>query len=179
MTGKRWTVLLGVLLTIFLALSYVENVAFFNNLKNVFENPFLAISVIFIHNVLAVSLIFLSMTFYVNLVLTFFPKKRYEYIVLEHPRIFAFVFTAMIIVIGILRGTTLLYGGVSIEALPLILLISTPVALIEGYGIYLTIKKTLGRTMRIKDMAFIYLIFLVAAVMEISFIYALIHLSEG
>ena len=178
MTGKRWTILLGAVLLLFLLLAYFENLAFFSNLHNVFGNPFLAVSVIFVHNVLAVSLILLGMTFYVNLVLTFFPKKKYEYIVLERPRVFALLFTVVIIVIGILRGTTLVYGEVSIEALPLILLISAPIATVESYGIYLTIKKTLERTLSLRDLAFIYIIFLTAAVMEVSFINVLIHVSS-
>jgi hypothetical protein len=54
--------------------------------------------------------------------------------------------------------------------LPLIILISTPIGIIEGYGIYLTIKKTLGRQMTTKNLASIYGIFLVAAIMEVAFI---------
>jgi hypothetical protein len=54
--------------------------------------------------------------------------------------------------------------------LPLILLISAPVGIIKGYGIYLTIKKTIGRTMSLKDLACIYGVFFTASIMEVGFI---------
>jgi len=135
---------------------------------------------LFIHNVLVISLILLGMTFYVNLVISnFFKRERYGQIVLEHPRTFAMVFTIMIIFLSILRGSNLLYGGVSVEALPLILLVSAPIGIVEGYGIYLIIKKTLSRTMSMKDLAYIYGIFLIAAIMEVGFINLLISVSTG
>jgi len=118
------------------------------------------------------------MTFYVNLVvLNFFKREKYAHIVLEHPQTFAILFTLIIIFLSILRGSTLLYGGINFETLPLILLISTPIGIIEGYGIYLTIKKTLSRTMSIKDLVYIYGIFLIASIMEVGFINLLILIS--
>jgi hypothetical protein len=57
--------------------------------------------------------------------------------------------------------------------LPLILLVSTPVGIIEGYGIYLTIKKTLSRMMTIKTLAYIYGVFFLASVVEVIFIHLL------
>jgi hypothetical protein len=104
------------------------------------------------------------------LVLNFFKKNKYERVVLEHPRIFAIVFTIMIVFLSILRGATLLTGGIVLETLPLVLLISAPIGIVEGYGIYLTIKKTLSRTISLKDLIYIYGIFLIAAVMEVGFI---------
>ncbi|HUT16729.1 MAG TPA: hypothetical protein VMW84_00315, partial [Acidobacteriota bacterium] len=68
----------------------------------------------------------------------------------------------------------LIYGGINLEALPLILLVSAPIGIIEGYGIYLTIKKTLSRTMSLKALAYIYGVFFVASVMEVGFINLLI-----
>ncbi|MEM1590055.1 MAG: hypothetical protein QW175_06525 [Candidatus Bathyarchaeia archaeon] len=121
------------------------------------------------------SLVLLGMSFYVSLVHAgFFRKEKYSHIVLEHPQTFALVFTLIIILLSILRGCTLIYGGVSFEALPIVLLISTPVGLVEGYGIYMTIKKTLSQTLRTRDLAAIYGVFLVAAVLEVAFINALI-----
>ena len=132
---------------------------------------------LFIHNVLVISLILLGMTFYVNLVVSnFFKREKYSYIVLEHPRTFALVFTLMIVFLSILRGSSLL-GGVDVEALPFILLISAPIGIVEGYGIYLTIKKTLSRTMSMKDLAYIYGIFFIAAIMEVGFINLLLLVS--
>jgi hypothetical protein len=75
----------------------------------------------------------------------------------------------MVVFLSILRGSSLL-GGVDVEELPLILLMSAPIGIVEGYGIYLTIKKTLSRTMSTKDLAYIYGIFFIAAVMEVAFI---------
>jgi hypothetical protein len=52
----------------------------------------------------------------------------------------------------------------------LILLISAPIGIIEGYGIYLTIKKTIRRTMSMKDLAYVYGVFFIASIMEVGFI---------
>jgi len=162
--------LLGLAFLILLALSSVENTIFFHILNDILQNQFLAVGMLFIHNILVISLILLGMTFYVNLVLNFFKRGKYEYAVLEHPRTFALVFTVMILFLSILRGCSLIYGGISLEALPLILLISAPIGIVEGYGVYLTIKKTLSRAMSMKDLVSIYGIFLVAAIMEVGFI---------
>ena len=171
------TVVLGLAFLIFLTLSYIENNFFFQMLKDVLQNPLLAVTMLFIHNVLVISLILLGMTFYVNLVISnFFKREKYAHIVLEHPRTFALVFTLLIVFLSILRGSSLL-GGVSVEALPFILLISAPIGIIEGYGIYLTIKKTLSRTMSMKDLAYIYGVFLIAAIIEVGFINLLILVS--
>jgi len=146
-------------------------------LKDVLQNPLLAVTMLFIHNVLVISLILLGMTFYVNLVISnFFKREKYAHIVLEHPRTFALVFTVMILFLSILREGSL-FGGVSVEALPLILLISAPMGIVEGYGMYLTIKKTLSRTMSMKDLAYIYGVFLIAAIIEVGFINLLILVS--
>jgi hypothetical protein len=162
--------LLGLAFLFFLLLSSLENIIFFQILGVVLQNQLLAVAMLFIHNILVISLILLGMTFYVNLVLNFFKKNKYERVVLEHPRIFAIVFTIMIVFLSILRGATLLTGGIVLETLPLVLLISAPIGIVEGYGIYLTIKKTLSRTISLKDLIYIYGIFLIAAVMEVGFI---------
>ena len=187
MDAKRKTALLGLAFIVFLILSYIANIIFFGILVDIFRNQFLgddlrnqflAVVMLFINNVLVISLILLGMTFYVNLVvLNFFKREKYGNIVLEHPRTFAIVFTFMIVFLSILRGSTILYGGISVEALPLILLVSTPIGIVEGYGIYLTIKKTLSRTMSMKDLAYIYGVFLIAAIIEVGFINLLILVS--
>jgi hypothetical protein len=170
-------VMLGLAFLLFLTLSYFENTFFFQILKNILQNQLFAVAMLFIHNVLVISLILLGMTFYVNLVVSnFFKREKYSYIVLEHPRTFALVFTLMIVFLSILRGSSLL-GGVDVEALPFILLISAPIGIVEGYGIYLTIKKTLSRTMSMKDLAYIYGIFFIAAIMEVGFINLLLLVS--
>jgi hypothetical protein len=176
---KVQTALLGTAFLIFLILSYVENTVFFQAfLQDIdVKNYALFITMLFIHNILVVSLILLGMTFYVNLVLSdFFKKEKHANIVLEHPRTFALVFAVMIVILSVLRGSSLL-GGINVEALPLILLISAPVGIIEGYGIYLTIKKTLSRTMTMKDLVYIYGIFLISAITEVAFINLLISVA--
>ncbi|MGB9854715.1 MAG: hypothetical protein ACPLRY_07945 [Candidatus Bathyarchaeales archaeon] len=173
--ARKRTVLLGLAFLFLLLLASFENTVFFTILGAVLQNQLLAVGMLFIHNVLVISLILLGMSFYVNLVVSnFFKRENYSYIVLEHPRIFAIIFTLVIVFLSILRGGTLLYGGIILETLPLILLISTPVGLVEGYGIYFTLKKTLSRTLSTKDLIYIYGIFLVAALIEVAFINVLI-----
>jgi hypothetical protein len=72
--------------------------------------------------------------------------------------------------LSILRGATLINDGVTFETLPLVLLISAPVGIVEGYGIYLTIKKSLSRTMSMRRLGYIYGVFFGASVMEVGFI---------
>jgi len=167
-------VILGLVFLLCLALAYIENVSFFNYLGDAFSSPPIAVLLVFIHNVLAVSLILVGMTFYVGVVLTFMPKRKYEYVVLEHPRIFAFAYTVMILLISIFRTSTLVYGQVFVETLPLVILLSAPNGIIEGYGIFQTIEKTLKRTMTMKDLAIIYTFFFAAAVIEVGYIQLLL-----
>jgi len=177
--GKRNTIFLGLAFVLFLALSYIENMYFFTILSDVLRNHLLAVGMLFIHNILAISLILLGMTFYVDLVLNFFIKGKYERVVIEHPRTFAVVFATMILFLSILRTSNLLNHSVPVEALPVILLVSAPIAIVEGYGIYLTIKKTLSRTISMKDLVYIYGIFLIAAIMEVGFISLLTWIAIG
>ena len=177
MNEARKTVVLGLVFLLCLALAYVENTSFFNYLRDVFLNPPLAVLVVFIHNVLAVSLILVGMTFYVGVVLNFMPKREIEYVVLQHPRVFAVVFTVMIMLITILRTSMLVMGQVVLNTLVLVILLSTPNAILEGYGIFQTIEKTLKRKMTLKDLAIIYLIFFIAAVIEVGYVQLLLLIS--
>lgn len=182
MNETRKTITLGFVFLLCLALAYVENTVFFSYLTDmrarIFSNPLLSMLVLYVHNVLVVSLIMVAMTFYVNFVLTFLPKRKYEYVVLEHPRLFAFIFTVMILVISILRTSTLIYGKVFIDALALVILVSTPNGILEGYGIFQCIKKTLKRNMTMKDLAVIYFIFLIAATIEVGYTQALFWVTS-
>ena len=176
---RKRTVFLGLAFLVLLVLSSVENTVFFNTLGEILSNQFLAVGMLFIHNVLVVSLILLGMTFYVNLVISgFFKREKYSHVVLDHSRTFAFVFTIMIVFLSILRGSSLL-GGINVEVLPLVLLISAPIGIVEGYGIYLTIEKTFSRSMSMRGLAYIYGIFFIAAVMEVGFINLLIWVTAG
>jgi len=170
---KKRTITLGLAFLLCLALAYVENLSFFQYLRGIFSNPPAAVMLVFLHNVLAVSLIVLSMTFYVEFVVTFLPKRKYEYVVLHHPRPFAFVFTVMILAISILRAGTLLYGQIVINTLGLVILVSVPNGVIEGYAIFQSIQKTLKKSMTMRDLTFIYSLFLLAAVIEVGFIQVL------
>jgi len=150
------TMALGLVFLICLGLAYVENMFFFRHLSNVFSNFLVAVFVIFVHNVLVVSLITLGMAFYTGIVLNFMRKSKIEYVVLQRPSLFAFVFTIMIISISILRASTLIYGQVFLNALPLIVLLSAPNGIVEGYGIFQSIEKTLKRNIARRDLAAIY-----------------------
>lgn len=173
MNQKTRTIILGLVFVLLLLPAYLENSSFFRISGDIFANPLFAILFIFIHNVLVISLILLGMTFYVGLVLTFMPKRKIEYVVLNNPRIFAFVFTIMIILLSILRASMLVYGQVFLDTLFFVILLSIPNAIIEGYGIFQTIERTLKRKMTLKALAGIYLLFFIAAIIEVGYVYLL------
>jgi len=177
--SRRRTVLLGLVFLFFLALAYVENTSFFVYIRDSFTNLPLGVTLVFIHNVLAVSLIILGMAFYVEVVLSFMPKRKIEYVVLQNPEIFALVFAIMILSISILRASTLVRGNVEISTLAMVVLLSLPAGVIEGYGIYQAIKKTLKKSLQTRDLAIIYTIFFVAAVVEVGFVQALLLISAS
>jgi hypothetical protein len=83
----------------------------------------------------------------------------------------------MIIFISILRASMLVYGQVVVDTLLFVVLLSTPNAIIEGYGIFKTIEKTLKQKMTTKSLVWIYLIFFVAALIEVGFVYMLSTLA--
>ncbi|MEM3770358.1 MAG: hypothetical protein QXG76_04145 [Candidatus Bathyarchaeia archaeon] len=169
---KKRTIILGLAFLFSLFFSSFENTVFFTILaKDILQNQLLAVGMIFLHNVLVISMILLGMSFYVSLVVSgFFKREKYSHVVLEHHQTFAITFTVIIIFLSILRGCTLIYGKVSLEALPKILIMSMPVGIVEGCGIYLTLKKTLSRTLKTKDLTYIYAIFFIAAILEVAFI---------
>ena len=171
MDAKKNAALLGLAFVVLLGFSYAENSFFFSIISDVLQNQFLSVVMLFLHNILVASLVLIGMTFYVNLVdLNFFKREKYGDVVISHPRIFAVVFACIIILLSILRGATLINGGVSLESLPLILLVSAPVGIVEGYGIYLTVKKTLSRTITSKVLSYILGIFFLASIIEVCFI---------
>ena len=174
---KKRTVMLGLVFLFLLALSYVENTSFFVYIRDSFANPPLAVPLVFVHNVLAISLIILAMAFYVGIVMTFMPKRKMDYVVIDNPEIFALVFTVVIILISVLRASTLVHGEVDINTLALVILLSLPNGLVEGYGIFQAIKKTLKKTLAIRDLAVIYAIFFIAAVVEVGFVQVLLWVS--
>lgn len=99
------------------------------------------------------------MTLYGGLVLTFMPKRKIENVVLNNSRIFAFVFTKMILLLSIFGASILVYEQVFLNTLALVILLSIPNAIIEGYGIFQTIERTLKRKMTLKALVGIYCFF--------------------
>ncbi|MDG6221754.1 MAG: hypothetical protein QCH99_00645 [Candidatus Bathyarchaeota archaeon] len=173
MTPKKKTVALGLVFVLLLFFAYTENNSFFASVGDVFANPLVAIFFVFVHNVLVVSLILLGMTFYVDLVMNFMANREEEHVIINNPRIFAFIFTLIIIFISILRASTLVYGQVFLNTLIFAIILSTPNAILEGYGLFQTIKRTLNRKVTTKALAAIYLLFFVAAVIEVGYVYLL------
>lgn len=175
MDSKKYTAFLGLAFIGLLGLAYAENLFFYSILGEVLRNALLAVAMLFLHNILVVSLILLGMTFYVNLVvLNFFKNDKHADVIISHPRTFGLVFSFIVVFLSILQGANMTQGGVNLEVLPLILLISTPIGIVEGYGIYLTIKRILSRTMSMKSLVAIYGVFFVASIMEVAFINGLI-----
>ncbi|MBT8171846.1 hypothetical protein KJN74_03125 [Candidatus Bathyarchaeota archaeon] len=170
---KTRTVILGIILLFLLIIAYSENNSFFGSVGNIFSNPLVAIFFIFVHNILVISLILLGMTFYVGLVVNFMPNRKEEYVILHNPRIFAIFFTLIILFISILRASTLVYGQVFLDTLFIIILLSTPNAIIEGYGIFQIIERTLKRETTLKTLFAIYLLFFLAAIIEVGYVYLL------
>jgi hypothetical protein len=76
----------------------------------------------------------------------------------------------MIILISILRASMLVYGQVVVNTLLFVILLSTPNAILEGFGIFKTIEKTLKRKMTMKALVAIYPIFFVAALVEVGYV---------
>ena len=72
----------------------------------------------------------------------------------------------------------LIYGAIEIQRLGLIMLLSSPNGIIEAYGIYLTIKETLNRTITAKTLALIYGLFFIAALIEVGFTQLLINIIQ-
>ena len=175
MDSKKYTAFLGLAFIGLLGLAYAENLFFYSILGEVLRNVLLAVAMLFLHNILVISLILLGMTFYVNLVvLNFFKNDKHADVIISHPRTFGLVFSFIVVFLSILQGANMTQGGVNLEVLPLILLISTPIGTVEGYGIYLTIKRTLSRTMSMRSLAAVYGVFFVASIMEVAFINGLI-----
>jgi len=178
MNPKVRTALLGLAFICCSLLAYIENTVFFNLLERIFANPILSVGMVFTHNVLVISLILIGMNFYVQFVINFLPDREVEHVIINHPKIFALVFTGVILLISILRTCMLIYGVVEIERLGLIVLLSSPNGIIEAYGIYLTIKEVLGRTITVKALALIYGLFFIAALMEVCFTQLLVKMIQ-
>lgn len=172
---KSRVFLLGLGFLTLLLISSVANTAFLDSLSALYQNQILVFSMILMNNIIVVSLILLGMRFYVQLVtLGFFKNEKYSNVVIDHPRTFAVVFALIVLFFGVLRGINLFFGNFVIEFLPEIFLTSAPLGIIEGYGVYLTIKKTLKGTMTLRSLVYIFGVFAVAALIEVGLINILI-----
>jgi len=173
MTPKTKTVALGILFVLLLVVGYFENMFFLGYATQILAQPSIAIGMVFLHNVITISLIILGMTFYVELVTAFPPKRERELVVLTHPRLFAVIFTAIMLFVSILRTSTALGGQIAISLITLITLAFLPHGIIEAFGIYTAIHRTLTKKLTNLSLLLIYLLFFVAAVIEIGFVRAL------
>jgi hypothetical protein len=57
------------------------------------------------------------------------------------------------------------------------MLFSLPNGILEGYGIFRSIEKTLGRKLTLKDLAIVYSIFFFAAILEVGLVHILLWIS--
>lgn len=176
--SRKKAIILGVAFLLFLAFAYGVNVAFYSSLEEIFAHPVVAVLMVFVHNVLAISLIIVGMTFYVEYVVSALAgRRKIELVVLEHPRPFALIFTVIVLLTSILRAGTMLYGRVAVTSLTFIVLLSLPNGIVEGYGIFLSIFKTLKKELTMKGLMGIYLIFFMAAIIEVGFVQLLLWIA--
>jgi len=170
MTPKEKTVILGCIFLSVLVAGYFENMFFLGFANQIFAQPPVAIGMVFLHNVITISLVILGMTFYVELITAFPPKRETERVVLTHPRLFAVIFTAIMLFVSILRTSTLLGGQITVNLVSIIMLAVLPHGIIEAFGIYTAIHKTLTKRLTNINLTAIYLLFLLAAFIEIGFV---------
>ncbi len=163
--------LLGLSFLILLLISSISNTVFLNSLGVLYQNQILLFSMIFMNNVIVISLIILGMTFYVNLVtLGFFKNEKYPNVIIDNPRIFALIFSFIVLFFGVLRGVNNFFGTIAIELLPIIFLLNTPIGIVEGYGVFLAIEKILHRKLTLRNLIYIFGIFGIAALIEVGMI---------
>ncbi|MBS7637767.1 hypothetical protein KEJ49_02595 [Candidatus Bathyarchaeota archaeon] len=170
---KVRTTILGCVFAFFLALAYLENISFLRYVNYVLSIPPFAVTMFFIHNIIAVSLIIIGMSFYVDFVPAFLPKRDIDYVVLNHPRIFALAFTIIILTVSVLRVYRFHYGFLLMNLTQILMLLSLPHGILEAFGIYRAIYKTLKGELTNRVLAEIYMIFLLAAILEVGFLQVL------
>jgi hypothetical protein len=75
----------------------------------------------------------------------------------------------MILAISILRANTLLGGAILSNAM-FVILLSLPQGILEAYAIFLAIEKTLEKRMTKRKLVTVYMLFFLAALLEMGFI---------
>lgn len=173
MTPKTKTAVLGIVFLLLLVAGYFESMFFLGSAAQILAQLPTAIGMVFLHNVITISLVILGMMFYVELVTAFPPKRETELVVLTHPRLFAVIFTAIMLFVSILRTSTVLGGQIAVSLISMIMLAGLPHGIIEAFGIYTAIHRTLTKKLTNKSLLAIYLLFFVAAIIEIGFVRAL------
>ena len=171
---KTRVLLLGLGFLLLLMVSSFSNTLFLDSVDVLYQNQILVFLMIFMNNVIVISLITIGMTFYVKLVtFGFFKDEKYSTAIIDNPRIFALIFSFVVLVFGVLRAVNHFFGKITIELLPIMLLLNAPLGLIEGYAVYLTIKKILNRTLTLRNLFFIFGILSLAALVEVGLIISL------
>lgn len=173
MMAKEKTVALGFAFLFFLISAYFENKLFLENIRSFFVSPALTAAMFFVHNVIVVSLIIIGMSFYVMVVKTFLPHRDVEYIVLNHPRFFAIVFTMIILTASVIRVGVVM-GWRVMDMVTTATAIFLPHGVLEAFGIYIAVYRTLTERLTGRVLAAIYFVFLLAAILEVGFIVALV-----
>ena len=66
-----------------------------------------------------------------------------------------------------------------VSSLAIIMLLSLPNGIVEVFGIFLSIFKTLKKELTMKDLMTIYFLFFVAALIEIGFVEVLVWIARA
>jgi hypothetical protein len=177
MDTKNKTIAFGVTFALLLILAYFESRLFLENIRSFFVSPVLTVAMFFTNNVIAVSLIIVGMSFYVMVVKTFLPKRGFEYVVLNHPRLFAMVFTGIILVSSVVRVGVIM-GGRAMDMITTTMAIFLPHGILEAYGIYTTVHRTLTERLTGRVLVLIYFIFFMAVILEVGFVVALVFFAS-
>jgi len=152
-----------------ITLLYVESVYSLPFLVGVLNIWPLALATIFSHNAFAASAIMLCMIFCTNLTALFKERKcRGAALALRHPGAFSAAFAAVVVLTSLLRGAGL--ANAQLQDIPTMALISLPVMVMEGYGLYLAVKNVLTKNVRAKTLLQVYTVFFAAAAVEASLI---------
>lgn len=163
MNKKIETILLGFTFILFLFLGYIENIIVFRYAPKIILNEILGFLVIFLHNITVASIIIIGMSFYIKVV-DFLPRRKFEYMVLEHPKVFALFFTAIFFSFSIIRTINIL--KVNLIDIFLFIFFSLPHGILEFYSIFLAIRITLEKNLSINKLMLIYSILLISAILE-------------
>jgi len=159
---------LAALLCVFLSLlifARFETEIFVSSVRLLKADALMA-TLIFAHNSLAATTVSVGMLFLSCLVEALPERfKRREASALKHPRLFSAAFAVLLVL-----GSLLQFGGLkALDVLPL--LMTLPVAAIEVYGLYLAVLCGLRKRVSASNMAKVYTVFLVGAMVETCTIY--------